>query len=780
MPNPEPVISRRDSSSEPVLAHISPVLQSRADQPRVAQTLGIAALVVSLIGLSSLPLVPELGKFGAILSATLALMAVHLALRPPGKATAKAVPENDPLERRFEQLQDLRWQLRDDEARYRELLDSLEDMIVRRDAQGALTFVNRAFCRQFGVAARDVIGTRWSPVVVEAAPGYAQAPLTDRPKAVLQKLNLASGQRWIAWEERTVAVPGLTESEIQSIGCDVTGRLATEAELRQARDAALSANRAKSRFLAAMSHEIRTPMNGILGMASLLDDTALTPEQTTYTRAIDQSARNLLSLIDEILDFSKIEAGKLVLVNEPFSIVATLESAVELLAPRAHEKQIEIASLIDRDVPRVVIGDPIRLRQILLNLISNAVKFTDRGGVSVRVSATGAQGDGTLRIGFCVEDTGIGLSDADMACLFAEFEQADAAVQRRDGGTGLGLAISKRLARAMGGDVTVASQLGHGSTFRVDLPMLLPACELPSADGELEVCADAPNVLLAFDRPMERASLFSALETAGVSAGQASADQAMATIEQAALAGRPFDRIIVDGNSDPDRMGKLLARARELALATHVRGIVMVNVLARSGLAPYRKLGFDAYLMRPVRPASLLEQIGAGPIGSRPLPARSVSQPDLTLPVVPGAGPAKSVLLAEDNAINALLARTVLERAGFTVTVVTNGLAAVVAVKQTLEFDSAPFDLIFMDIFMPVMDGVEAACQIKQLYPGRDLDRASPPIVALTANAFAEDRRHYLDMGLDDYIAKPFDRAAMTAVLARWLPPASNPPSKET
>ncbi len=752
-------------------------------QPNLARTLATAALVISLVAVASLTSFPEAGKFGVILSATLGLMAVHLALRSPhpNRAAEGAQPPvaADHLERRFEQLQDLRWELRDNDTRYRELLDSLDDMIIRRDASGKLTFVNNAFCRMFAIDARDCLGKPWTaPVVAIDEPQTASPGLSRR---YCQKLALPGGERWIEWQEHSVPVPGSCANELQCVGRDVTESRRYEATLREARDAAESANRAKSRFLATMSHEIRTPMNGILGMASLLEDTSLTPEQTTYNRAIDQSARNLLSLIDEILDFSKIEAGKLALVNEPFSILQTVQSAVELLAPRAHEKKLDIAALIEANVPKVVVGDPARVRQILLNLISNAVKFTDRGGISVVVLVAQRDDDQAMRIVFAVEDTGIGLSKSDMTSLFAEFEQADSAVQRRDGGTGLGLAISKRLARAMNGDITVESQLGHGSTFRFELPLHASSVSIPAEAEQPCASAAAPRVLLTFDRPKERASLAASLEAAGVLAFQVSPADAIKAIEQAAAAGRPFDSIIVDESSSPDAMGALLVRARELLPDRPVRGIVLVNVLARAGLAPYRKKGFDSYLMRPVRPASLLEQIGLGTQPPVRTPQQAKTAPMATSRVETpsqaeervsyshdGFGPKLpgNVLLAEDNAINALLATKVLERAGYKVTPAVTGLAAIDAVKQTFEPGARPFDLILMDIFMPGMDGVEAAREIKGLHPGGNC----PPIIALTANAFAEDRQRYLDLGLDDYLAKPFDRAAMVALLARWSP----------
>ena len=661
------------------------------------------------------------------------------------------------LERQFEQWHDLRWEVNETAARYRALLDSLQDIIIRRSESGALTFVNQAFCRAFGLAPEACLGTIWSPpLAADASPDEKPAVGSTR-----QRLALVEGERWVEWTAHAVpsTQPGLRE--MQYIGRDVTARLSFERDLNDARKAAEAANRAKSRFLASMSHEIRTPMNGIMGMASLLVDTKLTPEQATYVGAIDQSARNLLSLIDEILDFSKIEAGKLVLVNEPFSILDTVQGAVELLAPRAHEKKLDIVSHVAADVPALLTGDPARVRQILLNLLSNAIKFTDAGGVRVVVSAS-ASGPSTTTTGIeiAVEDTGIGLAPHDMTALFAEFEQSEAAVLRRDGGTGLGLAISKRLAKAMGGTISVESTLGSGSTFSVALPLTsaLATCsdERPVSLIPAGACS-RPHVLVLVERAMEREGIVRSLKEAGVDYTEATAGVEGQLIERAASQGRPFTRLLIDEGCRPERQGALLALARA-ASATPVRGIVLVSVLARAKLSAFRAQGFDAYLLRPVRVSSLLEQVFDGPTSQ----AEHLEDTAIGLASTAPSGHPIRVLLAEDNAINALVARKLLEREGCIVTSVTTGGDAVGAMKAALATATA-FDLILMDIFMPMMDGVEAANAIKALFAPAQ----APPIVALTANAFAEDRQRYLDLGLDDYLAKPFDRAALRDLLHR-------------
>jgi PAS domain S-box-containing protein len=288
------------------------------------------------------------------------------------------------LERRLEELKDVAWELRDNEARYRNLLDTQQDVISRRDDQGQLTFANASFCRIFGVESANVLGSTFAPIVLACdVPGGTAKSLPSRH--AVQEVETVSGPRWFTFEEHRVPGADLGCYEIQTIGRDITGQRKFESELADARDQALAADRAKSRFLAAMSHEIRTPMNGILGMASLLDDTRLDLEQQTYLTAIDHSAKTLLLLIDEILDFSKIEAGKLDIAARPFALDDCVQSVVELIAPTAYEKGLELAWTLDPNLPSQLIGDETRLRQILLNLLGNAVKFTDRGGVMVSV-----------------------------------------------------------------------------------------------------------------------------------------------------------------------------------------------------------------------------------------------------------------------------------------------------------------------------------------------------------------------------------------------------------
>ena len=738
-------------------------MQFPSSLPMLLLVAGLASLILALV---LLPRPLAAWQVFATLAAVFGAASLHLALARIGRSAERDL--HAPMGSDVEKLQDVRWQLSENEARYRALLDGQCSAIVRRDAARNLTFANKAFLDMFAAKANEVLG---KPFELELCEPADVEPLTVtavvRHQRLVQHALTAMGARWIEWEEQLVAAPRGGGLEVQSVGRDITEQRRFDMQLAEARDQAESANRAKGRFLAAMSHEIRTPMNGILGMASLLLETEQTPEQSTYAQAIDQSARTLLALIDEILDFSKIEAGKLELTEEPFALDACVQGAVELLAPRAHAKGLEMAWSVSPQLPRLVFGDEARVRQILLNLLSNAVKFTDAGGVGVEVgpSAEPCNEPGCVAIDITVEDTGIGLSPDDMRRLFTEFEQADAAVRRRDGGTGLGLAISMQLARAMRGGIRVASTLGKGSTFKACL--VLQPVEIAANDAGQDQIGEGVRVLLAFDRPLERRALGYALASAGVATAEVDFAKAADVLDAALAEGRPFDRLVIDGVEGPSAAGGLLAKARQLNRDTKVRGIVLVNVLARSSLSEFRTAGFDAYLVRPVRPASLMLHLGL----SRPEETSAAVRAEPAVPAVPQAGwtCARRVLLAEDNEINALLAKRVLEKCGCEHVAVANGAEAVAVVGQILRGETRGVDLILMDIFMPQLDGLEAARAIRQLYASMPAGKGAPPIVALTANAFAEDKQRYLEAGMDDYLAKPFDKSGLEAVLHRWF-----------
>ncbi|MFD0985660.1 PAS domain-containing hybrid sensor histidine kinase/response regulator [Methyloligella solikamskensis] len=661
----------------------------------------------------------------------------------------------------LEALQDLQWEVQEREARYRDLLDHQDDVILRRDADGRLTFINDSYCRVFGVTRQEALGQPFRlPLAEDAvAPAGLELGGASRRRSEVVELETASGPRWFIWEDFAITDPSGALTEVQSVAHDVTEQREAERALAQARDDAESASTAKSRFLASMSHEIRTPMNGILGMTGLLLDTQLSPEQTTYARAIGSSAKTLLSLIDEVLDFSKIEAGRIELEAAPFDIAETMQSVIELLAPRAREKGLTIGWFADPGLPRTAIGDQMRVRQILMNLIGNAIKFTEQGGVGLRL--VGADDGAGLR--FMVSDTGAGIPEAKLEQIFLEFEQADSGPSRRHGGTGLGLAISKRLVDAMGGTIQVTSTPDEGTSFTVDLPLDSPADSSPIAEDWPQ--AEGRSVLVVLQGQVEAALSAELLNALGAETALRSAEtlsglgpagrsdlaqyNALLT-DKASLKAVPFNLLEAFGKADGDAK----------------RAVVVLDPNERPEIDALKTRGFDGYLMRPIRPRSMLIQLVGDPASEAAAPAPSTEAPPrCTSP----AGDALSVLLAEDNDINALLAKAVLEKAGAAVERAANGREAISLVKDALRDEKPGFDLVLMDIHMPDMDGVEAAGLIRALYEdGAKPGAGRPPIVALTANAFAEDRAAYLEAGLDDYLAKPFEKNELLSLIGRW------------
>jgi PAS domain S-box-containing protein len=643
-------------------------------------------------------------------------------------------------EARCEQLADQNWELQEAEERAKNLLETQGDLIVRRDASGRITYANDAFCALVGRPRAALLGTTATLDVIEQG---KSSPLPDGSRLHDQKIMTASGPRWLAWREVVVRVDSNDCTEVQSVGRDITERVEVERALTVARDAAEAANRAKSRFLAMVSHEIRTPLNGILGMTELLLDTPLTPEQTSYVRAAKKSGETLLTLIEDILDFSKIEAGKLDLVVRPFNLSALVEDIIELLAPRAQEKGLEIASDMDERLPACVTGDPVRLRQVLLNLAGNAIKFTESGGVSVVVEP-GAQPEDIV---FLVRDTGIGITPEQQGRIFLEFEQADGSATRKFGGTGLGLAISRRIVDRMGGSIGVESVPGEGAVFRVVLR--LPAAE-PAGATFLAPRLAGSNILIV--APPSVAATLLARRLVRWGANVVVAPEQVAT---AALGEREWSAVIVD-----HARGSVAAAAIARQIGEQVvRCIILITPSERPALAALKEAGFTGYLVKPVRAASLKAQLlSAGSVeapveGSAPRGQDDAGEPAVRKRI--------KVLVAEDNEVNALLTRSILTKLGHWPTVTASGAAALEA-WNAARSAGAPFDLVLMDLHMPGIDGLEAARRIRAAEAETN---HRTPIFALTANAFADDREACLAAGMDGFIVKPLDRRQLVAVL---------------
>ncbi|MSP67528.1 MAG: sensor histidine kinase [Alphaproteobacteria bacterium] len=542
--------------------------------------------------------------------------------------------------------------------------------------------------------------------------------------------------------------------------------VANEAQARErvARDQADAANQAKSRFLAMMSHEIRTPMNGVLGMLSVLTDTKLSREQKTYISTARNSGEALVSIINDLLDFSKMEAGKIQLENIDFELREIVESVCDILAPRAQEKEVEITPVLAAQLPRMLNGDPGRLRQILLNLAGNAVKFTERGGVAVAVDIAAEDGqDVTLR--FEVIDTGIGIPKDRQDLIFQEFSQADASVTRKYGGTGLGLAISKRLAEAMGGRIGVESEAGQGSTFWFTTAMRRaadgPAREVALADERLVAHLASLRILALSPSDFTRRGLAALLECLHVARADLVAEpgQAIGRLDHAAASGEPYhvlvaDEWMVDGS--PETL------AHEVQTIPGRGDLALVLAMSLTNATPtelVRAIGYRAHVRKPIRLGSLgmtLIEATAPGLAAIPSTAELAGEKGQQ----PVTASAAHILLAEDSPTNQMVAKTMLGRAGYSqVDVAGNGREAVEAVK------TGRFDIVLMDVNMPIMDGFGAARAIRAL----PAPLGEIPIIAMTASAMAGDAERCLQAGMNDFVSKPINRDRMLQAIGKWL-----------
>lgn len=639
----------------------------------------------------------------------------------------------------LEKLADRLWELQESEERFRGLIDALGDLVVHRDRDGRIVYANQVFAGLVGRSLHQLSGSTLTDLGIDVGvvPDAAFAGgecLSSTDVAI----RAGGDVRWFSWIELSVRDEADDSVSHRAIARDITDRKRAEAALINARERAEFASQAKSRFLATVSHEIRTPMNGIMGMAKLLADTRLTPEQRTYVGAVSTSAGALLALIEDLLDYSKIEAGRFELEPQPMSPRELTENVVELLASRAHGKGIGIGCHVAPDVPGTILADPGRLRQVLLNLIGNAIKFTDGGGVMVAVDMV----EDLIR--FTVADSGPGLAESDLDRIFEEFEQADGTSTRRHGGAGLGLAISRRIVASMGGTIALSSELGRGSTFTVDIPAAEPK------DAALlrgPVLGDRRVVILARST-IEAEAIARTIRAHGGTVGIAG------SFTEAAAMAEGCNTILVDAGLERSD-GSTLKRLRQSGFPT-AEAITMITPTDRGMLADFRAAGYSTFLARPVRGETLMRLL----LKERPFAAT----PDH---VFAGEKPAKrpgpgkerplSILLAEDNDINAMLAKAALAKAGHQVDVVGNGRAAVDALTGPAR--KHRYDIVLMDLHMPVMDGLDAIALIRR----DEEERGSMPvpIMVLSADSQEKTRHNVLAHGASGFVVKPLDPAAL-------------------
>ena len=650
-------------------------------------------------------------------------------------------------------------------ARRRDFLNSLvasaPSSIVVLDGGWRVVRVNPAFERVLGYAANSVPGRPF--------PEWVTGP---RDQKALQTFleTVQEGHRAVAefplrrqdgsplWARLSgTRAEGSAEGFLILVGEDVTDQVEAREAQMVARIQAEEGARAKSAFLASMSHEIRTPMNGVLGMIEILLDTPLTDDQRRSAEVIRSSGQGLLRILNDVLDVSKIEAGQLDLEETDFDVHEVGREVARVFAGAATKGGNELLLDVGKDVPRVVRGDPYRLRQILSNLVGNAVKFTADGEVVLSMRNVGAEG-GEPRIRFGVRDTGVGIPLEKQEQIFREFEQADSSTTRTHGGTGLGLSISRRLVELMGGHIHLESVPGEGSDFSFELSLPLGREDRPADQRRKELVSLASyRFLVVDDNATARRIVREALAHAGAPASEAtSVDEGLAAVGAAHDAGTPFDIVILD-HMMPDRDGFDFVRAlREDPRLPSVRVLMVTSAALPGGAQRARAEGIAGYLAKPLSRAELINALTLLVAGARPDgPERRL----LTRETIARKGRHARILLAEDNPVNQQVALVLLNKRGHHVMAVPDGEKAVEAAR------TQAFDMVLMDIQMPVMDGLEATREIRKFMSPQEL-----PIIALTAHAFAEERERSRVAGMNDFLAKPFKPDDLYELVDRWLP----------
>lgn len=637
--------------------------------------------------------------------------------------------------------------LRESEEKYRLLVEGQTDLVVKVDTQGRFLFVSPTYCDLFGKTEEELLGRTFMPLVCEEDREITAREMENlyRPPYtcyIEQRAMTKDGWRWLAWADKSVLDSQKNVIAIIGVGRDITDSKRVEYDLLRAKEAAEAAAQAKIDFMANMSHEIRTPMNAVIGMTSiLLDDEDLTSEQKDFIETIRVNGDALMVIINDILDFSKMERENAVLEEQPFELRCNVEEALDLVTTSATRKGLNLAYTIDKNVPEFIIGDPTRLRQILGNLLNNAVKFTGQGEVKLTVSAQ--ELNGTHEIHFAVQDTGIGIRPQLMNRLFQPFSRVDETVTCKYGGIGLGLAISRELVELMGGRIWAESEEGSGSIFHFTIKALIAPHRQKTLAG-VQPKLVGKKVLIVDDNRTNRHVLGGYAYSWGMTPLiAASGKDALGWIQR----GDTFDLAILDMNM-PEMDGVTLARK----IRKYNKTMPLV-VLTTIGQRVDSDL-FDAYLFKPIKPSQLLKVLMDIIFQQEIRESARIRNHHEEAQINP-----MKILLAEDNASSQKVALQMLKRLGYRADVAANGIE----VCQALERQT--YDLVLMDVRMPEMDGLEATRIVRQRWPGTELK-----IIAITAYALEADRKGCLEAGMDDYISKPVKVEELARVLEKYRP----------
>jgi two-component system, sensor histidine kinase and response regulator len=659
------------------------------------------------------------------------------------------------------------------------ILHSASDSICGVNRNGQITFANPAATALTGFPNDELLGRNLHTLIHHTRSDGTPYPSLECPvTAVLHSGETRRGLEDTYWTKDGNAVlveftasPMMEDGRVEGavvVFHEIAERKRAEQVMNNARLAAETASRAKTEFLANMSHEIRTPMNAILGLVHLLQQTELSERQADYLRKLRVSAQSLLGILNDILDFSKVEAGRVELENVDFRLDDLLQNLSIIVGAAAQEKDIEVLFSVAHDVPLNLVGDPLRLQQVLINLAGNAIKFTDKGEVVVAVKLSSRVNDRVI-LGFSVRDTGIGITPEQKGRLFQAFSQGDSSTTRRFGGTGLGLAICTRLIGLMGGTMDVDSVVGVGSNFHFEAGF---GCRSEAPSSSLVRLAPRDlSVLVVDDHPTAREVLAEIAQTFGWSATLcATGPAALAELERAVREGHPYDVVLMDWKM-PEMDGLEVARRIRAGAAAGAPIIIVISGYGRERVgSQFEDIGVSGFLVKPVTASTLLDAVtvayahsGGGAVLPKPV---SEFKPKSAL-CGPGwsarrALRGRRLLLAEDNAISRDVAREILERAGARVDTAENGRQALAAIRGNPQ----GYDAVLMDVQMPDMDGFEATAAIRALPGGKTL-----PIIAMTASALPADRQRCLDQGMNDHVPKPFDIDQLFDVLTRWIGP---------